>query len=139
MKFDWSLFGIVQGSSIDTDTIAQTQKLLSVVFPDLYLDLVKYADEASPEISSFPYGNAGTCISEFFSFSPVLKAGTIVWHTRVAGLPTGWVAIARDAGDCLICLNFNTRSTPVEMFDPESGSTGFVANSFDDFVGLWRE
>ncbi|MGF6109080.1 SMI1/KNR4 family protein [Pseudomonas frederiksbergensis] len=139
MKFDWSLFGIVQGSSIDTDTIAQTQKLLSVVFPDLYLDLVKYADEASPEISSFPYGNAGTCISEFFSFSPVLKAGTIVWHTRVAGLPTGWVAIARDAGDYLICLNFNTRSTTVEMFDPESGSTGFVANSFNDFVGLWRE
>ncbi|MGF6207822.1 SMI1/KNR4 family protein [Pseudomonas frederiksbergensis] len=90
-------------------------------------------------LSQHSISGAGTCISEFYSFSPSLKAGTIVWHTRVAGLPTGWVAIARDAGDCLICLTFNTRSTTVEMFDPESGSTGFVANSFNDFVGLWRE
>lgn len=64
MKFDWGSFGAEQDSSVDGDTITQVQnKLLGVVFPDSYLALVKYSDEASPEVSSFPYGNEASCMS----------------------------------------------------------------------------
>lgn len=142
MKFDWSSFGIEQGSSVDGDTIIQVQKLLGVAFPESYLDLVKYSDEASPEASSFPYGDEGTCISEFFSFSPDATPYTISWYLgagKPPGLPNGMVPIARDAGGYLICLNFKTSSTTVEIFDPNSGRTYFVASNFDDFVNLWSE
>ncbi|MGE8097434.1 hypothetical protein [Pseudomonas fluorescens] len=60
MKFDWSSFGIEQNSSVDADTIAQVQKLLSVVFPESYLDLVKYSNKASPKTSSFTYSDKET-------------------------------------------------------------------------------
>jgi hypothetical protein len=88
MKFDWSSFGIEQGSSVDTNTISQVEKLLSVSFPKSYLDLVTYSDEASPEILSLPYGNELTCISEFFSFSPDVAPYTISWYSG-AGKPLG--------------------------------------------------
>lgn len=142
MKFDWSSFGIEQGSSVDDDTITQVQKLLGVAFPVSYLDLVKYSDEASPEVSSFPYGNEGTCISEFFSFSPDATPYTISWYLGAGtppGLPNGMVPIARDAGGYLVCLNFKVPSIAVEIFDPSSGSTYFVASDFDEFVNLWSE
>jgi len=43
---------------VDGDTITQVQKkLLGIALPESYLELVKYSDEASAEVSSFPYGN----------------------------------------------------------------------------------
>lgn len=94
MKFDWGSFGAEQDSSVDGDTITQVQnKLLGVVFPDSYLALVKYSDEASPEVSSFPYGNEASCISEFFSFSPDATPYTISWEVGVGrpqDFPTEW-------------------------------------------------
>lgn len=142
MKFDWSSFGIEQGSSVDANTISQVEKLLSVTFPKSYLDLVTYSDEASPEVSSFSYDDEGTCISEFFSFSPDATPYTISWYSgagKPPGLPNGLVPIARDAGGYLVCLNFNTPSITVEIFDPNSSKIHLVANNFDDFIGLWSE
>lgn len=142
MKFDWSPFGIEQGSSVDSNTISQVQKLLGVSFPKSYLDLVAYSDEASPEVSAFSYGDEGTCISEFFSFSPDVTPYTISWFSgagKPTGLPKGMVPIARDAGGYLVCLNFKTPSITVEIFDPNSSSIYFAANNFDDFVNLWSE
>ncbi|WP_258306528.1 SMI1/KNR4 family protein [Pseudomonas prosekii] len=49
------------------------------------------------------------------------------------------IPIARDASGYLICLNFNTPSVAVEIFDPNSSKTDFVANNFDDFVNSWTE
>jgi hypothetical protein len=142
MKFDWSTFGIEQGSSVDSNTISQVEKLLGVSFPNLYLDLIKYSDEASPEISSFSYGEEGTCISEFFSFSPDATPYTVPWYLgagKPPGLPDGMIPIARDAGSYLICLNFNTPTITVEIFDPNSRKTYFIANDFYDFVSSWSE
>ncbi|WP_347900728.1 SMI1/KNR4 family protein [Pseudomonas purpurea] len=140
MNIDWSFFGIEQGSSVDADTIVQVETLLKVKFPESYLDLVIYADEASPEAASFVYGDTGTCISEFFSFSPDVRPYTVSWYSRaggVPGLPVRLVPIARDAGGCLICLNFDVHPVAVEAFDPGSKSSCFIASHFDDFVGLW--
>lgn len=142
MKFDWSTFGIEPDSTVDDDTISQIQKLFGVLFPRSYLDLVTYADEASPEVSSFPYGEGETCISEFFSFSPDKVPYTISWYSGPGappGLPKGMIPVARDAGGFLICLNFKTESISVEIFDPNSNNIYFVANSFDEFVELWSE
>ena len=49
------------------------------------------------------------------------------------------IPIARDAGGYLICLNFNTPTVDVEIFNPNSSKTDFVANNFDDFVNSWTE
>jgi hypothetical protein len=93
MKFGWSSFMVEQGSSVDGDTITQVQKkLLGVAFPESYLELVKYSDEASPEVSSFPYGNVASCISEFFSFSPDATPYTISWCVGV-GRPPGLLVL----------------------------------------------
>ncbi|WP_149086339.1 SMI1/KNR4 family protein [Pseudomonas prosekii] len=111
MKFDWSSFGIEQESSVDTNAISQIEKLLSVSFPKSYLDFVTYSDKASPEISSFPYGNEAACMSEFFFFSPDVAPYTISWYSgagKPPGLPKQMIPIARDAGGYLIALNFNT-------------------------------
>jgi hypothetical protein len=142
MKLDWNSFGIDPRPSVDCDTIFQVQKLLGVAFPDTFLDLVTYSDNASPETSSFLYGDEETCISEFFSFSPAMTPYTITWHLGVGsppGLPKGMVPIARDAGGYLVCLNFQSCSITVEIFDPNSRNAYFIANSFDDFVNLWSE
>ena len=142
MKYDWSSFGIDQGSSVDGNKISQVQKTIGVVFPDAYLDLVAYADEASPEISSFRYGDGETCISEFFPFSTELTPYTISWYLGPGAppqLPKGMIPIARDAGGSLICLNFETPDVAVEIFDPTSSKTYVVASSFDDFINSWHE
>lgn len=142
IAFNWGYFGIEPNFIVDEDTIRQTQKLFGVLFPQSYLDLVTYADEASPEICSFSYGNEEACISEFFSFSSDKVPYTISWYSGPGappGLPKGMIPVARDAGGFLICLNFKTESTPVEIFDPNSNNIYFVANSFDEFVELWSE
>ncbi|MBP5954591.1 SMI1/KNR4 family protein [Pseudomonas anatoliensis] len=142
MKIDWCSFGIEQGSSVDSNTIFQVEELLGISFPKSYLDLVTFSDKAAPEISSFSYGNEKTCISEFFSFSPDVASHTILWYSgagKPLGIPKQMIPIARDAGGYLVCLNFNTSSVAVEIFDPNSSKVNFVANNFSDFVNLWSE
>ncbi|NAT25708.1 SMI1/KNR4 family protein [Pseudomonas syringae] len=142
MKFDWSSFGIEKNSVMDSNSLSKVQKSLGVNFPSAYLDLVTYSDEASPEISSFPYGETGTCISEFFSLLPNESPYTVSWYSGLGkppNLPEGFVPIARDAGGYLICLNFKNPSPTVEIFDPNSNETFFIANNFDEFVNMWSE
>lgn len=142
MKFDWNSFGIDPASSVDCHTISQVQKLLGVAFPNSLLDLVKYSDEAIPEISSFSYEDKGTCISEFFSFSPDVTPYTISWYLgagKPPGLPQEMDPVAREAGGYLVCLNFKTSSIAVEIFDPSSGEAFFVASNFDEFVCSWSD
>lgn len=82
------------------------------------MDLVKYSDEAIPEISSFSHGEKGTCISEFFSFSPDVTPYTISWYLgagKPPGRPQEMVPVAREAGGYLVCLNFKTSSIAVEI------------------------
>ncbi|MGE8097433.1 SMI1/KNR4 family protein [Pseudomonas fluorescens] len=81
-------------------------------------------------------------MSEFLSFSPIIRPYTVSWYSRVGGvpgLPQGMFPIARDAGDYLICLDFNKPSIAVEIFDPSSGKTYFAASNFDKFIGSWSE
>lgn len=142
MKFDWSSFGIEKNSIIDSNVISKVQRSLGVTFPNTYLDLVTYCDEASPKVSSFSYGETGTCISEFFSLLPNESQYTVSWYSgkgKPPNLPKDFVPIARDAGSYLICLNFKNPSVSVEIFDPNSNETFFVADNFDDFVNMWSE
>ncbi|MDP1977641.1 SMI1/KNR4 family protein [Undibacterium sp.] len=140
--FDWSSFGIEKKSSVDTRMVSLIQKQLDLVFPDSYIDLMKYADGASPEISSFDYEDSGTCISEFFEFSDELRPPTIMWYARpqgVSNLPERYIPIARDAGDYMICLNFNSSPPTVEILDPATHQLSLIAPSFSQFVRLWHE
>jgi len=142
MLVDWDAFGIRKDSKIDAGIISSVQKKLNVIFPNSYVDLIMYSNGACPEISSFEYQDDGTCISEFFEFSDEVRPYTISWYTRsngVPNLPDGFIPIARDAGDYLICLNFNNNPASVEIYDPSSERLFFVANSFDEFVSLWHE
>ncbi|WP_099236294.1 SMI1/KNR4 family protein [Pseudomonas sp. ICMP 460] len=142
MKYDWSSFGIDKGSSVDENKIFQLQKTLGVIFPESYLDLVTFADEASPAMSSFSYGEEETCVSEFFSFSSEVTPHTISWYIgpgRPPKLPNGMIPIARDAGGVLICLNFETTNVAVEVFDPTSKKSHTASNDFDDFINSWQE
>ncbi|MPQ83112.1 SMI1/KNR4 family protein [Pseudomonas sp. MAFF 730085] len=142
MKYDLSLFGIDKGSSVDESKISQLQRTLGVTFPESYLDLVTYADEASPAISSFSYGGEETCVSEFFSFSSEVTPHSICWYIgpgRPPNLPKSMIPIARDAGGVLICLNFETANVAVEVFDPTSKKSHTVSNNFDNFINSWRQ
>ncbi|PXX33722.1 SMI1/KNR4 family protein [Undibacterium pigrum] len=140
--FDWESFGIMKKSSVDSQMVALIQGKLKVIFPESYIDLMKYSDGSCPEISSFEYQDSGTCISEFFEFSDELRPFTVMWYTRpngVPNLPERYIPIARDAGDYLICLNFNISPPAVEIFDPASHQFNFIAHSFSQFVSLWHE
>lgn len=142
MPINWEAFGIEKSSGVDADVVSSVQIKLGVVFPESYVDLVMYSDGASPEISSFEYQNGGTSISDFFEFSDEVTPYTTSWYARPGGvpnLPDGFIPIARDAGDWLICLDFNKSPASVVVFDPTSHKSFFVANSFDAFVSLWHE
>ena len=107
---------------MDINTIPQVEKLLSVSSPKTHLDLITYSNEVSPEISSLPYGNEETCISEFFIFR-LMWPRTPYHGTHLAGKHQSFkkkIHIARDARGYLICLNFNTPSVAIEIFDPNS-------------------
>ncbi|MFZ6707995.1 SMI1/KNR4 family protein [Undibacterium sp. TC9W] len=142
MTIDWESFGIEKKSSVDSRIVSAVQKKLNVIFPDSYVDLVMHSDSACPEISTFEYQKEETCISEFFEFTDEVRQFTISWYARPHGvfnLPERFIPIARDAGDYLICLNFNKSSPTVEVFDPASGQSFFVAHRFSEFVSLWHE
>jgi len=66
MALDWNAWEIEPGSSVDEQLIAQVQQRLGVEFPALYLELVQYAEAATPGIGSFAYAGGYACISEFF-------------------------------------------------------------------------
>ncbi|PUA42988.1 SMI1/KNR4 family protein [Pseudomonas protegens] len=121
--------------------IAQVQQRLGLEFPALYLELVQYAAAATPGIGTFRYGNAYTCISEFFEFGLSNQPWSLLWYAspgRVPGLPAGCLPIARDAGGLLICLDFNSPGVAVEVFDPDSSRRYPVAPDFKAFVELWQ-
>ena len=140
LTMDWNTFAIEPGSSVTDAVIAQVQQQLGVLLPALYLDLVRYAEEASPEVSCFSYGLGETCISEFFTFSAETRPDSLLWYAqRVQGLPAGYRPIARDAGGWLICLDFNSPSVAVELFATDSQSSHWVAPYFEAFVQLWRD
>jgi SMI1-KNR4 cell-wall len=142
MSINWEKFGIEAGSEVDDQIVSSIQKNLGVVFPDSYVDLVKFSNCASPEISTFKYQNDETCISDFFEFSEQIKPNTISWYVRPGGFPflsSGYIPIARDAGDFLICLNFNKTPASVEIIDPTTHKSSLIADSFDQFVSLWHE
>ncbi|WP_426196327.1 SMI1/KNR4 family protein [Pseudomonas sp. NFXW11] len=141
MTTDWNAWDIEPGSAVDPQLIAQVQQQLGVEFPALYLDLVQYAAAATPGVGTFPYGSAFTCISEFFEFSLDHQPWSLLWYAsagRVPGLAAGCLAIARDAGGLLICLDFNSPSVAVEVFDPDSARRYPVAPDFQAFVELWQ-
>ncbi|MDD2893357.1 MAG: SMI1/KNR4 family protein [Halothiobacillaceae bacterium] len=142
MPINWEAFGIKRNSGVTLEMVSSVQKNLGIVLPETYVDLVMYSDGACPEISSFEYQDDGTCISEFFEFSDEVRPYTITWYTRPGGLtnlPDRFVPIARDAGDYLICLDFNKSPASIVVFDPISQQSFFVANSFGEFVSLWHE
>ncbi len=141
MTLDWNAWEIQPGSTVDDSLIAQVQQRLGVEFPPLYLELVRYAEAATPEIGTFAYGNGYACISEFFEFSLNNQPWTLLWYAspdRVPGLAAGCLPIARDAGGLLICLDFNSPCVAVEVFDPDTGCRYPVAADFPAFVELWR-
>lgn len=141
MTMDWKTWGIEAGSSVDEAVIALVQQHLGVNLPPLYLDLVSYADEASPEWSTFDYGGQQTCISEFFKFTAQAEPYSLLWYAtgqRVARLAPGLIPIARDAGDQLVCLNTTGAAITVALFAPDSGHTYPVAADFQQFVEQWR-
>ncbi|MES2673132.1 MAG: SMI1/KNR4 family protein [Pseudomonadota bacterium] len=142
MSINWEAFGIKEGSSVDIDMVNCVQRRLGVIFPESYVDLVRYSDSACPEISSFEYGGGGTCISEFFEFSDKEKLYTVSWYGKpsvVPNLPRGFIPIARDAGGYLICIDVNKSPASVEIFNPNSHQSTLVAKSFDEFVRMWHE
>lgn len=141
MTTDWNAWEIEPGSAVDEQLITQVQQCLGVEFPPLYLELVQYAEAATPGIGGFAYGGGYTCISEFFEFGLSNQPWTLLWYAspgRVPGLPAGCLPIARDAGGLLICLDFNSPQVAVEIFDPENASRYPVAADFKAFVERWQ-
>ncbi len=141
MTLDWNAWEIEPGSTVDEHLIAQVQQRLGVELPPLYLELVRYAEAATPGIGTFAYGNGYACISEFFAFSLNDAPWTLPWYAspgRVPGLAAGCLAIARDAGGLLVCLDFNSPRVAVEIFDPDSANRYPVAADFQAFVELWQ-
>lgn len=141
MSTDWEFFGVKKKLGVSSELVASVQKALGVVFPSSYIDLVMFSDGACPEMACFEYQDDGTCISEFFEFTDDVRLGTIAWYARPNGipnLPDKFIPIARDAGDYLICLDFKKTPASVEIFDPNSYRSSFVASSFDKFVSLWH-
>jgi len=143
MDFDWNSFGIEKRSPVATRTIFYVQEALGVEFPESYIDLLKYANEAVPEISSFPIcAQEATCVSEFFTFLPTPAPYSVLWYSRpncIDGLPEKFLPIARDAGAYLICLNFEIEPASIEAFDTNSKAIFYISDSFEAFVNLWSE
>jgi hypothetical protein len=141
MALDWNAWEIEPGSAVDEQLIAQVQQRLGVEFPALYLELVQYAEAATPGGGSFAYAGGYACISEFFDFSLNDQPWSLLWYAspgRVPGLAAGCLPIARDAGGLLICLDFNSPGVAVEVFDPDSARRHPVAPDFKAFVELWQ-
>lgn len=138
---DWGIYGIAKNPIITQELISAIETQLNLALPETYLDLIKYSDEAAPEISTFSYANESTCISEFFEFSQKNQPYTVCWYldpNRNLGLPDKFLPFARDAGDQLMCLDYNFTPPTVELFKPQSKERFFVADNFEDFVKLWR-
>jgi hypothetical protein len=68
-SIDWASYGIPQGESASEDSIAVLERRLGFSLPAAYVDLAKFRNGASPEISAFRFGDDETCISEFFEIS----------------------------------------------------------------------
>lgn len=139
--FDWESYGVEPNSQVSDEMISNVEERLGVVFPPAYLDLVKYNDEAVFEVGVFEYDGGTTCISEFFKFTDDEEQYSILWYQQPdrIDLPANLVAIARDAGDYLICLDFNSPHAPVKLYIPNEKTLLAVADSFEEFISSLQE
>lgn len=141
-KSNWVNMGIVENPGVSDEEVAKLETMLGAKFPSLYIDLIKFSKAPSPEAASFEYDDAGTAISEFFEFSSEIHPYTIAWYARanaIDGLPNKIIPIARDAGDYLVCFDFNEATPCVVIFDPNSKIISHVADDFESFVRSWHE
>ncbi|MFC4161923.1 SMI1/KNR4 family protein [Chitinimonas lacunae] len=139
---NWEDYGIAEDRGVNNTTIKMVEEKLQIKFPPLYLDLVTFCKEPMPEFANFAYDNEETAISEFFEFSPDVRPYTVAWYARpnaIQGLPKNILPIARDAGDYLICFNYNTPNYEICIYDSTERVLKHVADNFDEFVRLWHE
>ena len=90
MTLDWNAWEIEPGSIVDEQLIAQVQHRLGVEFPSLYLELVQYAEAATPGIGGFAYDGGYTCISEFFEFGLSSQPWTLLWYASPGRVPVSY-------------------------------------------------
>jgi hypothetical protein len=137
-----SELGIEKESDVTQQMIAEVERLLGKSFPNSYKSFVLYCDEAMPSVNVFSYGdNEETCVSEFFKFTDDANYPySILWYVKqqIPKLPKSAIAIARDPGDLLICIELD-KNQQVFIFDPENEQTEVAAESFDSFLDLLRE
>lgn len=138
---NWDSYGVEADSEVTDEMVMKVEAMLGVSFPKAYIDLVKFNDEAIFEIGSFEYKNTTTCISEFFKFTDKEEQYSILWYKNPnrIDIPNNFIPIARDAGDYLICLDFNLESVPVKLFVPGENLVFDVANSFELFISILEE
>jgi hypothetical protein len=139
---NWAEFGIQERRTTSLKQIQAVEQLIGYKFPELYKDLILFASEASPEEACFSYGDGeGTSISEFFACTPDKEPMSILWYigeNNALDFPDYLVAFARDAGDYLICFNYQTSPPSVVIVSPCDADTQFVAESFEAFIELWQ-
>lgn len=139
--FDWVSYGVESNSQVSDEIISNVDERLGVKFPPAYLDLVKYNDEAVFEVGVFEYDGGATCISEFFKFTDEEEQYSILWYQQPSriDLPVNLIAIARDAGDYLICLDFNSPNIPVKLYIPNKKDLLSVADNFEKFISSLKD
>jgi hypothetical protein len=138
---DWASYGVESKSQVTAQMIANVEAKLGVSLPSAYLDLVRYNDEAIFEIGTFEYDGGMTCISEFFKFTDDQEQYSILWYKQPDrfDLPAELVAIARDAGDYLICLDFGAPDVPVKLYVPDEKALLNIADNFEKFISSLQE
>jgi len=140
-NIDWTRYGIAQGESVSEDAIAALEQRLGYPLPPAYVNLARFCNGASPEISEFRVADFATCISDFFEISTTPDLFTVLWYLRpqAMNLPSQFVPIARDPMGGMILLNYETIPPTVEFLDQATGKIHFVSNSFESFVTNWHE
>lgn len=138
---DWTSYGVELKSQVTDQMIANVEARLGVSLPKVYIDLVKYNDEATFEIGAFEYDGGMTCISEFFKFTDVEEQYSVLWYQQPGriDLPTNLVAVARDAGGYLVCLDFNSPDASIKLYIPNEKLLLNIADSFEGFVSILQE
>lgn len=132
---DWNSYGIEPNSNVTKQMIEDIERKLNISFPKEYLDLVKYCDEAVFEVGEFEYEDGASCISEFFKFTNKEELYSLLWYqSNSIQLPKKLIPIGRDAGDYLICLDFNTQAPTVKLYIPNEKKLVDIADSFKEFI-----
>ena len=138
---DWKSYGVEPKSQVTDKMIMDVEARLGASLPLAYLDLVKYNDEPVFEVGVFKYNGGRSCISEFFKFTDTDVQYSILWYkcpNRIE-LPSNLVAIARDAGGYLICLDLNSPVDSVKLYIPNKKNILDIADSFEEFISSLQE